>query len=71
MSYYFVTEMLSNRYVFNRVLNADVVWMSRNVRGIEFQTLDTEHENLRALVFVLHGCSWSSSRSDDHSNLIG
>ena len=46
---------------FNRVLNADVVWTSCNVRGIELQTLGAEHENLRAPVFVLHGGSWSSS----------
>ena len=62
---------MSNRYVFNRVLNADVVWTSRNVRGIEFQILGAEHENLRAPVFVLHGGSWSGSRSDDRSDLVG
>ena len=67
---YFVAEVLSNRYVFNRVLNADVVWMSRNVRGIEFQTLGAEHENLRAPVFVLHDGSWSRSRSDDRNDLV-
>ena len=56
-----MVEVLSNRYVFNQVLNADVIWTSRNVRGIEFQTLGAEHENLRAPVFVLHGSFWSSS----------
>ena len=63
--------MLSNRYAFNRVLDADVLWTSRNVHGIEFQTLDAEHENLRAPVFVLHGGSWSRSPSDDRSDLVG
>ena len=62
---------MSNRYVFNRVLDADVVWTSRNVRGIEFQTLGAEHENLRAPVFVLHVGSWSRSQSDDRSDLVG
>ena len=66
-----MAEVLSNRYVFNRILNADVIWTSRNVRGIEFQTLGAEHENLRVPVFVLHGGSWSSSRSDDRSDLVG
>ena len=66
-----MAEVLSNRYVFNRVLHADVVWTSRNVCGIEFQTLGAEHENLRASVFVLHGGPWSRSRSDDRSDLVG
>ena len=65
-----MAEVLSNRYVFNGVLNADVVWTSRNVRGIEFQTSGAEHENLRAPVFVLHGSSWSSSRSNDRIDLV-
>ena len=56
---------------FNRVLKADVAWTSRNVRRIEFQTLGVEHENLRAPFFVLHGGSWSRSRSDDRSDLVG
>ena len=63
--------VLSNRYVFKLVLNADLVWTSRNARGIEFRTLGAEHENLRASVFVLHGSSWSRSRSDDRSDLVG
>ena len=66
-----MAEVLSNRYVFNRVLNADVVWTSRNVRGIEFQTLGAEHENLCAPAVVLHVGSWSRSRSDDRSDLVG
>ena len=68
---YFVADMLSKRYVFNRVLNDDVVWTSRNVRGIEFQTLGAEHENLHVPVFVLSGGFWSRSRSDDRSDLVG
>ena len=63
--------MLSDRYVLNRVLNVDVVWTSGNVGEIEFQTLGAEHENLRAQVFVLHGGSWSRSRSNDRSDLVG
>ena len=66
-----MAEVLSNRYVFNRVLNADVVWTSRNVRGIEFKTLGAEHETLRAPVFILHSGSWSRSRSVDRSDLVG
>ena len=66
-----MAAVLSNRYVFNRVWNADVVWTSRNVRGIEFQTLGEERANLRSPVFVLHDCSWSRSRSDDRSDLVG
>ena len=66
-----MAEVLSNRHVFNRVLNADIVWTSRNVHGIEFQTLGAEHEDLHAPVFVLNGNSWSRSRSDDHSDLVG
>ena len=71
MSNYFVTVVLSNRYVFNRVLKADVILTLRNVRGIEFPTLGAEHENLRASLFVMHGGSWSISRSDDRSDLVG
>ena len=66
-----MAEALSNRYDYNRVLNADVVWASRNVHGIVFQTLGAEHENLRAPVFAQDGGSWSRSRSDDRSDLIG
>ena len=66
-----MAEVLANRYVFNRVLNADVVWRTRNIRGIEFQTLGAEHENIGAPVFVLHGGSWSRSRSDDRSDMVG
>ena len=66
-----MAKVLSNRYVFNRVLNADIVWTSRNVREIEFQTLGADHENVRAPVFVLYAGSWSRSRSDDRSDLVG
>ena len=67
----YVMEVLSDIYVFNRVLNTDVVWMSRNVHGIEFQTLGAVRENLYAPFFVLHCGPWSSFRSDDCSDLVG